>query len=448
TDSLGNPGQPASATIQKLTTGPNAPLSVVPSTEAVTTANLSDFTVAVGTDPADAAVGDTITVTLASTSGSQSVTTPSVPAPADGSSTIPVDLSTLPDGNYTVTATVTDVAGNTASLAGPNIGLDTSGPAKPTSFGVAAGPNNPAGVINSQSQTAVTIAAHFADPLEAGETITISIDQGTPLAVNVVPGSQDVSLGPLDLSDLPDGQVFLKMTLTDADGNVSISRNAKSTKETSGPTGPNSVGVPAGSDNPAGYVNTATQSAATIVAGFDAPTAPADQIALSVGGDSNFPVQPGGSDQVIWNNLDLSQLGDGNLPIVVTITDANGNSTSVSGTLIKDTQAPTAPVAAHVLGPPLDTIPPGQDSCVNVGVAFNQAPDPSDTVTVTVSDGQSSVQGSTQAGDGQVTVGCIDASSLVAGTVTVTVTVTDVAGNSTTMAGTDATKAPCHHGSG
>jgi large repetitive protein len=446
TDSLGNPGPSFSTTIQKLTSGPDAPTSVLPSTETVTTPTLPDFAVAVATDAADG--GDNVTVTVAAASGSPSVTTPPVNAPpGGGTSTIPVDLSNLPDGNYTVTATVTDVAGNTASLAGPNIGLDTSGPEKPTNFGIAAGPDNPALVINAQSQTAVTIAGHFADPLEDGETITISIDQGTPLPVDVVPGTQDFTLGPLDLSGLPDGQVSLKMKLTDSDGNVSLAWRNNGVKETSGPTGPSSVGVPAGDSNPAGYVNSATQSSATIVAGFDTPTDPGDQIALSVGGDSNFPVESGGSDQVIWNNLDLSQLSDGNVPIVVTITDAAGNSTTVSGTLIKDTQAPPAPVAAHVLGPPLDTIRPGEGSCVNVGVAFNQAPDSSDTVTVTLSDGEASVQGSTQAGDGHVTVGCIDASSLSPGSISVSVTVTDVAGNSTTIEGTTATKAGCHHGS-
>jgi hypothetical protein len=446
TDSLGNPGTAFSAPIHKLTAGPHAPGSVVPSTETVTSATLSDFTVAVGTDPADG--GDSVTVTVAAPSGSPSVTTTPVNAPpGGGTSTIAVDLSNLPDGSYTVTATVTDAAGNTASLAaGPMITLDTSGPTTPSSFGVAAGPNNPAGVINAQSQNAVIITAHFAQPTDPAEQITITIDHGTPYQVQSGLGTQDISLGPLDLSGLPDGHVSLKMTLTDSEGNTTIAWQG-ATKETSGPTGPSSVGVPAGPANPAGYVNSATQNAATIVAGFDAPTDPGSQIALSVGGDSNFPVQPGGSDQVVWNNLDLSQLSDGNVPIVVTITDASGNSTSVSGSLIKDTQAPPAPVAAHVLGPPLDTIPPGQGSCVNVGVAFNQAPDPSDTVTVTLSDGQSSVQGSTQAGYGQVTVGCIDASSLAPGSINVSVTVTDVAGNSTTVAGTTATKAGCDHGS-
>jgi large repetitive protein len=449
-DTLGNTSQPTkSQSVPKITSLPDAATSVVPSDNPITSLNESNFSVAVATSAPDAAANDTITVTLASPSGSPSVTTTSVPAPADGTSTIPVaNVSTLTDGDYTVTATVTDPAGNTATASadGP-VTIDTTGPEKPANFGIGAGPNNPAGVINAQSQTAVTIAGHFADPLEDGEIITLSIDHGTPLPVDVAPGTQDFTLGPLDLSGLPDGQVSLKMKLTDSVGNVSFAWRNNGVKETSGPTGPSSIGVPAGPDNPAGYVNSATQNAATIVAGFDTPTDPGDQIALSVGGDSNFPVQSGGSDQVTWNNLDLSQFSDGNVPIVVTITDAAGNSTSVSGSLIKDTQAPTAPVAAHVLGPPLDTIPPGAGSCVNVGVAFNQAPDSSDTVTVTLSDGQSSVQGSTQAGDGQVTVGCIDASSLAPGSISVSVTVTDVAGNSTTMAGTTAVKAGCHHGS-
>jgi Bacterial Ig-like domain len=450
TDSLGNPGPSLSTSIQKLTSGPGVPKSVQPSTELITSANLSEFSVAVATDAADAAAGDTITVTLASTSGPQSVTTAPLSAPADGSSVIPVDLSTgIGDGTYTVTATVTDPAGNTATTASSdNVTIDTTAPEKPATFYIAAGPDNPAGVINAQSQTAVTIAGHFANPLEDGETITISIDQGAPLPVDVVPGTQDISLGPLDLSALPDGPVDLKMTLTDANGNTTHAWRDNGFKETSGPTGPTSVGVPAGADNPAGYVNAATQSAATIVATFDVPTDPADQIALSVGGDSNFPVQSGGSAQATWSGLDLSQLPDGTLPIVVTVTDAAGNSSNFSGSLIKATQPPPAPVAAHVLGPPLDTIAPGNGSCVNVGVAFNQAPDPSDTVTVTLSDGATSVQGSGQAGSGQVTIGCIDASSLAPGSITVSVTVTDVAGNSTTMTGTTATKAGCHHSSG
>jgi hypothetical protein len=445
TDSLGNVGTVFSGTITKDTIPPDAP-SVVPP-DNITSANEKQVAIVVTTGVADANYN--VVSKLTTSGGSQSQTSdPEQAPPGGGPVTTYVDASSLPDGTDTVTAMVTDEAGNTATSP-PDVSVqqDTTGPEAPTTFGVAGGSDNPPLVINSQSQTAVTITAQFLDPLAVGETITIAIDGGTPYPVDVVPGSQQVSLGPLDLSDLPDGTVFLKMTLTDANGNQTIYRNGKSSKATSGPTGPASVGVPAGDSNPAGYVNAATQTAVTIVAAFDAPTDPADQISLSIGGDSSFPVQSGGSNQVIWNNLDLSSLPDGTLPIVVTVTDANGNSSSFSGSLIKDTQAPPAPVAADVLGPPLDTITSGGASCVNVGVAFNQAPDPSDTVTVTLSDGATAVSGSAPAGDGQVTIGCIDASSLAAGSISVSVTVTDVAGNSTTMAGTTATKAACDHSS-
>ena len=81
-------------------------------------------------------------------------------------------------------------------------------------------------------------------------------------------------------------------------------------------------------------------------------------------------------------------------------------------------------------------------------VAFNQAPDPNDVVNVTLSDGSTSAQGSASAGDGHVLVGCIDASSLAPGSISVNVTVTDVAGNSTDVTGTPATLLNCMPGQG
>jgi len=263
TDSLGNPGQSFSGSITKDTIPPDPPTAVQPP-DLITSANMTQVPIVVTTDPADA--GSAVVSTISS--GSQSPNSEQETAPRGGGSvTTYVNASGLPDGTDSVTATVTDEAGNTATFSpAVNVQQDTSGPEKPTNFGIAAGPDNPAGVINAQSQTAVTIAGHFADPLENGETITISIDQGTPLPVDVVPGTQDFTLGPLDLSGLPDGQVSLKMKLTDSDGNVSLAWRNNGVKETSGPTGPSSVGVPAGDSNPAGYVNSATQSSATIVA--------------------------------------------------------------------------------------------------------------------------------------------------------------------------------------
>ena len=358
----------------------------------------------------------------------------------DTSITLTPDASTLADGNdLTVTATVTNAAGNTSPQASATIVKDTTGSPAPTFIGVAAGPDNPVGVVTAASQNAVIVQATFDQAPPAGDTLVFWV-AGTKYTVQPDGLATTITLPAIDMSGLQDGVYHVGLVETDSDGNVTKTFT-HFTKDVSGPEAATSVGVPAGENNPAGYVNAATQTAATIVATFAGPTDPADQIALSVGGLALAP-QSGGSDQAVFT-ADLSSLPDGTLPIDGTITDPSGVTTSFSGTLIKDTQAPLAPYTAFVDGPPPNTITHSGAACVNVTVLFNQAPDPSDTVTVTLSDGSTSVQGSAPAGDGQVHIGCIDASALSTGTIAVNVTVTDAAGNSTSMAGTSATKLAC-----
>ena len=436
TDSLGNPSNAASANLIKDTSAPAAPtLGDLPM---ITADNQEHVSIQVF-NASLAQLGDVVTVQLSQ--GQTTLPAQSAPPEANGdtSAIVTQDASSLADGNVSVSATVTDAAGNTSDpVSGPMI-KDVNGAAKPTTLTVAAGPNNPAGVVTADSQTAVSITAQFAQAPDAADQIKIVVaDTAYPITPDGT--TTAFSLGPLDLSSLPDGHYPLKMVITDSNGVVSTTYR-HFTKDASGPTAPTSVGVPAGPNNPAGYVNAATQTAATIVAAFAGPTDPADQIALSVN-NVQFAPQSGGGDQAVFTG-DLSSLPDGTLQILGTITDPSGVSTSFSGTLIKDTQPPPAPAAAYVVGPPPNTISPADASCVKVAVAFNQAPDPSDTVTVTLSDENTSVQGSAPAGDGQVTIGCIDASSLAAGSIAVNVTVTDAAGNSTSVAGTDATKLPC-----
>jgi hypothetical protein len=374
----------------------------------------------------------------------QGVTGPAQNTPfhvSDADAPLIVDASGLPDGMVAVSAWVVDEAGNRSAVAtaDPSSVKDTAGPTAPTSIGVAAGPDNPAGVVNAASQSAVIVQATFDQAPPADDQMVFWV-AGQSYPVQGDGQSATITLPPIDLSNLPDGTYNVGVKQTDGDGNITRTWS-KFTKDVSGPTAPTSVGVPAGPDNPAGYVNAATQTAVTIVASFAGPTDPADQIALSVGGLALAP-QSGGSDQAVFTG-DLSGLPDGTLQILGTITDPNGVSTSFSGTLIKDTQAPPAPAAAYVVGPPPNTITNTDASCVKVAVAFNQAPDPADMVTVTLSDENTSVQGSAPAGDGQVEIGCIDASSLSAGHIAVNVTVTDAAGNSTSVAGTTATKLDC-----
>jgi len=392
--------------------------------------------------------GNTIKITMTDLEGNVAQGS-DTEAPNSSSITTPVDATNLadtpnPDEGITVSVTAIDQPGNASNPAMAITGKDTSGPPAPTSFGVAAGPDNPAGVVTAQSAGAVIVQATFDQPPATDDQIDVWVNH---VHYTLTPDGQSttLTLPPIDLSGLPDGVYKVGMMQTDADGNQTPTFK-HFTVDTGGAESPTSVGVPAGPDNPAGYVNAATQTAATIVATFAGPTDPADQISISVGG-IDLPAQSGGDDELSWT-ADLSSLPDGTIPITGTIVDGNGVSSTFSGSLIKDTEAPPAPAVAYVVGPPPNTIKQNDASCVKVFVAFNQAPDPSDLVTVTLSDGSTTATGSASAGDGRVVVGCIDASSLSAGPISVNVSVTDVAGNSTDMTGTPATLVPCQDGQG
>jgi hypothetical protein len=440
TDAAGNPSSAVTDSIVVDTIAPLAPASV--STPAIiATGNDAALPVTVQV-PSVVNPNNELDVSMQGVTGAAVVQKYTVGA-ADAPLTF--DASGLPDGPVTVTAWVVDAAGNksAATQANSQPTKDTSGPAAPSFVGIPASESNPANVVTPSIANAVTVQATFDVAPAADDSIVFWVN-GTSYAGFQGDGQTTTFTvsPPIDLSGLSNGTYTLGIVQTDGNGNVTKTFTHFHV-DTSGPQGPDSVGVPAGPNNPAGYVNAATQAAATIVATFAAPTDPADQIALSVGGLS-LGTQSGGESSVTWTG-DLSSLPDGTLQILGTITDPNGVQSTFTGSLIKDTTPPPAPAVAGVVGPPPNVITPGHDSCVNVGVAFNQAPDPSDTVTVTLSDGANSVQGSAPAGDGQVTVGCMDASSLAAGPVSVTVTVTDLAGNSVTFTGTPATKLACQN---
>ncbi|HEX3332373.1 MAG TPA: hypothetical protein VHS27_20800 [Gaiellales bacterium] len=441
-DSLGNTSTPTPGpSIVKDTSLPKVLTVTVPP---INGSNVGAAPVTVTTD----SPGNTIKITMTDPEGNV-VPGSDTEAPNSSSITTSVDATNLadtpnPDEGITVSVTAIDAAGNASNPATAITGKDTSGPPEPTAIGVAAGPDNPAGVVTPQSASAVMVQVTFAQPPTTDDQMVVWI-AGQSQQVTADGQTSSFTAGPFNLTSLTDGQYNVGIKQTDGDGNITRTWS-HFTVDTGGAEAPTSVGVPAGADNPAGYVNAATQTAATIVATFAGPTDPADQISLSVGG-IDLPAQSGGSDQLSWT-ADLSGLADGTIPITGTIVDGNGVSTTFSGSLIKDTQPPPAPAVAYVVGPPANTIKQNDASCVKVFVAFNEAPDPNDLVTVSLSDGSTTATGSASAGDGHVVVGCIDASSLSAGSISVNVTVTDVAGNSADMTGTPATLVPCQNGQG
>jgi Bacterial Ig-like domain len=361
---------------------------------------------------------------------------------ADGSAdvsgaatTVAVDVSKLPDGQLSVSAWAVDAAGNTSDPTdGGTFTKDTSAPVFDASIHVAAGDRNPAGYVNAASAGAVTVVVRFGQPTDPADEIGIAVGGQR---IHRDGGEDSYIIGPLDLTDRPDGPLPLAVTVTDSAGNSSTTTDS-ATKDTVAPVAPSSFTVPESSHNAAGFVNSFTQSAAIIQATFPDGTDSSDSLTASVDG-IDLGTRVGGSIAVAWR-ADVSGLPDGQLDLHGTITDAAGNTTDFSGRAVKETRPPPPPVAAHVIGfcrP--DTITPATASDVAVQVVLPDAPGLSGTVTVTLTDSAGhTASGSAWGGPGIVVVHGIDAGSFVPGNVRVAVSVTDSAGNTSTFAGTTA----------
>ena len=346
-----------------------------------------------------------------------------------------VDASKLPDGKLDISAWAVDEAGNPSSpAAGGSITKDTSAPDNSSTIRVAGGDQNPDGYVNAASAGAVTVIVRFPQATDADDSVVISVGGER---VRRDGGDYRYVVGPLDLSDRPDGPLPLAVTVTDPAGNSRTSTDS-ATKDTVAPVAPTSFTVPESADNGAGFVNSFNQSAATIQATFPDGTESSDTLTASVNG-VDLGARVGGSIAVAWR-ADVSEMPDGQLDLHGTITDAAGNTTDFRGRAVKETQPPPPPVAAHVIGAcHPDTITPATANDVAVQVVLPDAPGLSGTVTVTLTDSAGhTASGSAWGGPGIVVVHGIDAGAFVPGHVHVAVSVTDSAGNTSTFDGTTA----------
>jgi hypothetical protein len=349
--------------------------------------------------------------------------------------TLNVDASNLPDGKLDVSAWTVDEAGNpSAPTEGGSITKDTSAPDNSASIRVAGGDQNPDGYVNAASAGAVTVIVRFPQATDPADSVVISVGGER---VRRDGGDYRYVVGPLDLSDRPDGPLPLAVTVSDSAGNSTTSTDS-AIKDTVAPEAPTSFTVPESADNGAGFVNSFNQSSAVIQATFPDGTDSSDTLTASVNG-VDLGARIGGSIAVAWR-ADVSGMPDGQLDLHGTITDVAGNTTDFSGRAVKETQPPAPPVAAHVIGACRpDTITPATVHSVSVQVVLPDAPGMSGTVKVTLTDSAGhTTSGSAWGGPGIVVIHGIDAGSLVPGHVALSVSVIDSAGNTSTFDGTTA----------
>lgn len=347
-----------------------------------------------------------------------------------------VNLSSLADGNLTLTATTTDEAGNPAT--------QTATFSKDTQAQITAEfvdeqvPDGVGGYYNATEFPTVALQG-TAPKVEDGQTVTLTVtdEGGNEVTVPGVTVSGELwSVSDVDLSSLQLGELTLTASVIDQAGNSATATDtfiydpvASINNDLSG----------AALDD--GVLNEAEITAGVSVSGTVTGIEGARELGVEIrdqSGNSVTATATVSGDQSLdgindWalNDLDLSSLADGELTMTVTGTDIAGNLATQTFTFDKDTQATiTARFEDAVIfeGNTGLLNAAEDDATVLSGTVVNV--EVGDDVLLTVSDGQGgSLTFTTQVlvdGSWSTTA---DLGGLAPGTLTLTAETVDLAGN-------------------
>ncbi|MCU6391633.1 Ig-like domain-containing protein [Enterobacter quasiroggenkampii] len=284
----------------------------------------SDLTVS-GTSTAEA--GQTVTVSL---NGKDYTTTVS----ADGSWTLNVpaaDVAALTDGSVTVTASVSDKAGNPASV-DHNLTVDVTVPA--VTINTIAGDD----VINVAEHSQAHVISGTATGAAAGDKVTVTIGGQTYTTVLDAAGNWSVGVPASVISGLSDGTVTVTASVTDAAGNTGTGSHNVTVD-----TGLPSVNFNAISDD--NVLNAVEKGQDLSVSGTSANLAEGTVVTVTLNGKNyTATTAADGTWSLTVPAADLAGLGQANYTLNATATNGVGNSVSNTANLLVDTALPTVTI--------------------------------------------------------------------------------------------------------
>ncbi|WP_404997237.1 beta strand repeat-containing protein [Enterobacter sp. 200527-13] len=284
----------------------------------------ADLTVS-GTSTAEA--GQTVTVSL---NGKNYTTT----VGADGNWTLDVpaaDLAALTDGSVTVTAAVSDKAGNPASV-DHNLAVDVTVPV--VTINTVAGDD----VINVAEHAQAQIVSGSATGAAAGDKVTVTVGSQTYTTVLDAAGNWSVGVPANVISGLSDGTVTVSVSVTDAAGNT-----GSGTHNVTVDTGLPSVGFDTLSgDN---VLNAVEKGQDLSVSGTSANLAEGTLVTVTLNGKQyTATTAADGGWSLTVPAADLAALGEANYTLSATATNTVGNSVSNTANLQVDTALPTVTI--------------------------------------------------------------------------------------------------------
>ncbi|CZY83536.1 type 1 secretion target domain-containng protein [Enterobacter hormaechei] len=355
-----------------------------------------------------AAAGDKVTVTI----GGQTYTTV-LDAAGNWSVGVPASvISGLSDGSVTVTASVTDAAGNTGSGT-HNVTVDTGLPS--VSFNAISDDNVLNAVEKGQDLSVNGTSANLAE----GTVVTVTLNGKNYAATTASDGTWSLTVPAADLAGLGEANYTLSAAATNGVGN-SVSNTANLLVDTALPTV--TINTVAG-DN---VINAAEVAAGQTISGKVANAEAGNTVTVTIGGNSyTATVQSDLTWSVNVPETVLTALGNGELTVSATVTNGHGNTGAGEREIVIDASLPGLRVDTVAGEDVINSIEHGQNLIVtgsSDGLAAGT------TLTVTVN-GKTYAASVLADGTWSAAIPAADVGALAAGTVTVTVAGQSAAGN-------------------
>ena len=360
------------------------------------------------TGSSTAEAGQTVTVTLNGANYTGTVQT-------DGSWSIsvpPADLSALTASNYTVSAAVSDKAGNPASV-NHNLTVDTSVPV--VTINTVAGDD----VINATEHAQAQIISGSATGAATGSTVTVTIGTNTFTTVLDASGNWSVGVPASVVSALANGTVTINASVTDAAGN-----SGSATHQVTVNTGLPSITFNAISgDN---VLNADEKGQPLTISGSSTGLATGAQVTVTLNGHNySATTDAAGNWTLTVPVSDLAALGQANYTVSASATSAAGNTASSQANLLVDSGLPGVTINTVAGDDIINAAEAGADQTIS-GVVTRAAA--GDTVTVTLGGNTytTTVQGNLS---WSISVPAADLQALGNGDLTINASVTNANGN-------------------
>ncbi|NQD59895.1 Ig-like domain-containing protein [Enterobacter sp. CM29] len=359
-----------------------------------------------------AAAGDKVTVTI----GGQTYTTV-LDAAGNWSVGVPANvISGLSDGTVTVTASVTDAAGNTGSGT-HNVTVDTGLPS--VSFNAISDDN----VLNAVEKGQDLSVSGTSANLTEGTLVTVILNGKNYTATTAADGTWSLTVPAADLAGLGQASYTLNATATNGVGN-SVSNTANLLVDTALPTV--TINTVAG-DN---VINAAEVAAGQTLSGTVANAEAGNTVTVTIGGHSyTATVQNNLSWSVNVPSDVLTALGNGSLSVTATVTNGHGNTGTGEREIAIDANLPGLRVNTVAGDDVINTIEHAQNLIVS-GSSDGLAPGTALTVTVNGKDYAATVLAD---GTWRAAIPSTDVSAWPEGTVKISVTGDSAAGNPITI---------------